>query len=160
MGNCYSSSVGFHDVIDQFKVKRKDTMMENTEKCGQEASTAYSDIEFDSTPFAPSNTIPFRHNGVAPFTRDERFRVMYDHQKTVIKKLLTRLKTQNETAHPGPEGITLESAFLDDCKNVDGGVAALARQLGINLDRGVGHYASLARSHTVPQWTWAGASVV
>lgn len=158
MGNCYSEAVDFHDSVDHMRVKRKDTLAERPSNCCGQISNLNVDIQFDSTPVAPSNIVPFNHNGVAPFTREERVKVIFENQKTMIKKLLTSLKTQNETKPEG-ETIVVDSALLDKLVHIEGGVAALARQLGINLEQGVDHYASPARYRTAPLSIEATAKV-
>ena len=129
MGNCYSSAIDFHDHVCQLKIGgRKDAGTErppeNTE--AQLIIAVQLDLATDQ-----SRPVDFRHNGVTPFTREEVVRYMFDNQKTVVKKLLTRLRTNESEREKGKEGFVLDGTFFDGLKQVEGGTQALARQLGI-----------------------------
>ena len=129
MGNCYSSEVDFHEHLHQLQIRaRKDARTErppeNTEN--QLFIPVQLDMETEQ-----SRPVAFHHNGVAPFTREEVMRSMFDNQKSVVLKLLTRKKT-NES-DKGKEGGVLDGAFFDGLKHVEGGVGTLAKQLGITI---------------------------
>lgn len=131
MGNCYSSAIDFQDHVCQLRITglkdaRCERPPENTES--QLLIAVQLDLQTDQ-----SHPIAFRHNGVAPFTREEVVRFMFENQKTVVKKLLTRLKTSE--SEKAKEGFVLDGAFFDGLKQVEGGVQTLAKQLGITIGR-------------------------
>lgn len=132
MGNCYSSAVDFHDHVCQLRIAglkdaRTERPPENTE--AQLLISVQLDLQADQ-----SHPIAFRHNGVPPSTREEVVRFMFDNQRTAVKKLLSRLKTAE--SEKGREEVVLDGAFFDGLKQVEGGVQALAKQLGITVGRG------------------------
>lgn len=135
MGTCYATGADFHDHVTQLHIGgRKDAGTERPPE--QTESHLLIPVQLEWTDEA-SKLVPFRHNGIRPYTREEVVRFIFDQQKTNIRKVLTRIKTL-ESEQRTKDGIVVESAFLDGLKQVEGGVGSLAKQLGITLGHSEG----------------------